>query len=1193
MPVCSERMRKYFDGISGATNTAYAVAQQARSECLDPAADVEIFLASDVAARVEGLVGPRGVAQRIRELLREKKREEVVFEIAREIVEKKFADATLMANGIEPTPEELVEQAIRTGLALYTEGVVSAPIEGISKARIRKNPDGSRYLAIYFAGPIRGAGGTGQAMTLVIGDFCRRLVGIENYRPTGDETDRFIEEVNMYSMRTRAGQYTPTEDEVRHVVTNCPVCIDGEPTEDYEIAVKRNLPNVETNKVRGGVCLVMGEGVCLKAAKILQITKRAKLDWNWLEKLIKVAKKSEARVEIKPVEKFIDEIVGGRPVFSYPMRDGGFRLRYGRSRFMGIQSKGTHPATMTILDDFPAFGTQLKTERPGKGCIITPCRDVDGPVVLLNDGSLLRVESVEEALAVRPHVKEIIFLGDLLVAVGDFIQSNHPLVPSAWCEEWLAAELEAKGVKGATKDATKDVSKTRQELKKISFKEARELCAKHGVALAPRYTFHWHDLTVAELNALASWLCEAKLEYEWFDFKKARIPLSSLGVQTPEARAAKRSLEFLCVPHRVENDEVVIERDWALALFETLSLIEGKRADKTKFDAVLAEFREKNESANAIASEKSEKFDKTDKTDERNALELVKLLAPFEVRAKAPLYVGTSMGRPEKSRERQMKPPVNVLYPIAQHGGKTRDIARAVSDLKRDNKTLIDVETAVRACTECGKRARGAKCECGGATREARACSSCGKTFAVESKEAKAQRCGCGGRLEAFEKRGVNVVKEFEDAERRAQFKPRQLKGVIGLISLDKTAEPLEKGILRAKHDLSVFRDGTIRVDATEIPVTHFVPAEIGLTVEKVKDLGYEKDWKGAPIENAEQTLELLPQDVILSKNAGDYFTRVAAFVDDLLIYFYGLQPFYKAQRREDLIGALGICLAPHTSAGIVTRIIGFNDVHGLQAHPYIHCACRRNADGDELGIMLFLDATLNFSRHYLPATRGGQMDACLVLTTVLEPKEVDNEVHRLEACSAYPLSFYEATLRFASPGEVVKDIDLIENRLGKPSQYEGMGFTHEARIEGPTRSRYVLFKNMRQKVDDELALMTKIRAVDASNACERLVLNHFFPDLYGNLRKFSRQRFRCVKCNAKYRRPPLSGKCTKPNCGDKLLLTISKGSIEKYLQLSMDLAEKYNLPVYLKQRLMLLEKEIDEMFEDEDKKQFSLANYL
>jgi DNA polymerase II large subunit len=219
-------------------------------------------------------------------------------------------------------------------------------------------------------------------------------------------------------------------------------------------------------------------------------------------------------------------------------------------------------------------------------------------------------------------------------------------------------------------------------------------------------------------------------------------------------------------------------------------------------------------------------------------------------------------------------------------------------------------------------------------------------------------------------------------------------------------------------------------------------------------------------------------------------------------------------------------------------------------------------------------------------------MDACLVLTTILDPREVDNEVHWMEACGAYPLEFYEAAQRMASPSEL-KNLDLVANRLGTPAQYEGIGFTHDAAIEGPTRTRYVQFRNMRQKVDDELALMTRIRAVDASNATERLILNHFFPDLYGNLRKFSRQRFRCVKCNAKYRRPPLSGKCTRPNCGEKLLLTISKGSIEKYLKLSMDLAEKYNLPLYLKQRLMLLEKEIDEMFEDESKKQFSLANYL
>ncbi len=73
-------------------------------------------------------------------------------------------------------------------------------------------------------------------------------------------------------------------------------------------------------------------------------------------------------------------------------------------------------------------------------------------------------------------------------------------------------------------------------------------------------------------------------------------------------------------------------------------------------------------------------------------------------------------------------------------------------------------------------------------------------------------------------------------------------------------------------------------------------------------------------------------------------------------------------------------------------------------------------------------------------------------------------------------------------------------------------------------------------------------------------------------------------------RRVPLSGKCSK--CGGKLLLTISRGSIEKYLELSKQLVEKYSLPHYLKQRLMLVEREIESIFESDQSKQFSLSDY-
>ena len=48
---------------------------------------------------------------------------------------------------------------------------------------------------------------------------------------------------------------------------------------------------------------------------------------------------------------------------------------------------------------------------------------------------------------------------------------------------------------------------------------------------------------------------------------------------------------------------------------------------------------------------------------------------------------------------------------------------------------------------------------------------------------------------------------------------PKQLRGVKGLTNEDKTPEIIEKGILRAKYDLSVYKDGTIRFDATNAPL--------------------------------------------------------------------------------------------------------------------------------------------------------------------------------------------------------------------------------------------------------------------------------------------------------------------------------------------------------------------------------------
>jgi DNA polymerase II large subunit len=197
----------------------------------------------------------------------------------------------------------------------------------------------------------------------------------------------------------------------------------------------------------------------------------------------------------------------------------------------------------------------------------------------------------------------------------------------------------------------------------------------------------------------------------------------------------------------------------------------------------------------------------------------------------------------------------------------------------------------------------------------------------------------------------------------------------------------------------------------TDAPLTHFKPKEIHVSIQRLKELGYTKDYLGNLLERDEQICELKVQDVIISKACAEYFVQVSKFIDDLLIKFYKLERFYKIKKIEDLTGHLVAGLAPHTSAGALARIIGFTSTKVCFAHPYYHAAKRRNADGDEDGLMLLLDALINFSHEYIPDKRGGKMDLPLILTTRIDPSEVDKEAHNVDTLARYPLAFYESTM--------------------------------------------------------------------------------------------------------------------------------------------------------------------------------------
>ncbi|RLI93529.1 MAG: DNA polymerase II large subunit, partial [Candidatus Altiarchaeales archaeon] len=228
-------IEEYIEDLKRKIESAYTVSRTARKLGKDPCGDVEALPAGDLATRVEGLVGPKGISKKIKEFGREN--------IPR-IIDYIIGDSESISDLSKSEKESKIEQALRTSLAIITEGVVAAPIEGISKVSIEQNPDGSEYLSIYFAGPIRSAGGTAQGLCVVIGDYIRRKFNLQEYRPTRDEVERYVEEIRIYNDRVSRLQYLPSEDDIREIVNNTVICVDGEPTERIEVSIHRDLERV-------------------------------------------------------------------------------------------------------------------------------------------------------------------------------------------------------------------------------------------------------------------------------------------------------------------------------------------------------------------------------------------------------------------------------------------------------------------------------------------------------------------------------------------------------------------------------------------------------------------------------------------------------------------------------------------------------------------------------------------------------------------------------------------------------------------------------------------------------------------------------------------------------------------------------------------------------------------------------------
>ncbi|HID16732.1 TPA: DNA polymerase II large subunit, partial [Candidatus Bathyarchaeota archaeon] len=486
---------------------------------------------------------------------------------------------------------------------------------------------------------------------------------------------------------------------------------------------------------------------------------------------------------------FMEEVIAGRPIFSLPSTFYGFRLRYGRSRNTGLASVGVHPAAMKVLKGFVATGTQLRLEKPGKAGVAVPVETIEGPVVKLRDGSVVKVETPELAEKVADKIEEILFLGDVLVGFGEFVENNTPLSPPGFVEEWWREHLRLSlSIKGLPNEGELGIAKERllsflnEPLKvKPTPQEALTLSRRLGVPLHPRYTYFWEAISLGELKHLRASLSNAKKEFNGAFAVKLSLPYDE---------KVKKTLEKLCVPHLVIDGAIAVDEDAPILW------------------ACLNPNAPVNELRNISAREAVEK------------------ISGFRILPKGGSFVGARMGRPEKAKRREMKPLVHCLFPLSLFGGPQRNLMEAA-----ERNEAISIEVANRKCPSCRETVIYPVCpKCGSRSIVKKSCPSCGRS--LNSNQNFCPTCGREAAL--YRKLTINIKEVVKAAcDRLGVAPPNLVKCVKGLSNEGRIPEPIEKGILRAEHGLSVFKDGTTRFDATNAPLSHFKPSEIRAAVER------------------------------------------------------------------------------------------------------------------------------------------------------------------------------------------------------------------------------------------------------------------------------------------------------------------------------------------------------------------------
>lgn len=974
------------------TYSLFKYAQKAREKHLDVKNQIESELTISSTKRIERMLDLEGLAERLNHVLKGHNRFNVGLKIAEEITLGKF--------GFFPNDKAL-ELAVKAALCIVTKGVTLIPLIGITKVEIRRNGDGTLYPTLILSNLILKLPMWKVVYAIMVLDQIRKIFSLERFKIDSFGRERIEDllfEVQAYQLQKREKKDITIE--VVSLLRNLPIQLEDE--NPQQMGYYRRKGRIFTKTIHNTSLTIIIEGIIKHHKRLFNLAKKLQLEgWDWL----------------KDLHYKNHVMIPDYMILNVGSKEGSFRLRLGRNLFPHHRVVGVHPSIYDISEGKVNLNSMILTDVNEVPYRVSFIGTIEPPVIRLKNGDVIRLE--EQGQVKFDEISEILFWGDILCNKDTILRKAKHVKEVFTEEEWLMTLGNALMKNPQVRETFS------RRFKKLvtnpSAEEAFWISRNLKIPLHPRYQYFWQLLEIKDIIELRSAIT----------FHVAGESEDVIGVAN---RSVKKLLERALIPHRLVDEDVIIEGEDAKAIYHTL-----------------CPEKEIDPSATYI-----------------NVLDFLTALSGVHFKNKLSQFVGVAVKMPEKLEPSQITPPANVLFPV----GDFYEVENDLTKLEVIHTNLVNLY-----CEKCGIFSPFRTCNsCGELTKFVYYCESCHRISSNKVCEI------CGEKASPYFLRSVPVRRLLEAESQRLGLQPLEpLRGIKEIPSNIKIPEPLGKGIIRQYYALTIYKDSTIRYDAFNSYMITFKPKDVGVSIAKLKKLGYEKDILGNPLELETQLINLQPYDLIVPKEMTKFFTKVAKYIDELLTRYYGMEPYYKVESPDDLIGHLVVGMTRTTSAGIIGRIVGHTSDEVCYIHPKLDKILNQDRILIQYSYALLLDVLLNFSNSYI------------------DPKEPIN----------VPI-FIQPIVRSKEKSKLYMHHKYHINLKKNPAYEE-------------------VFDDVNKRIMLQLELLKKTANLHYSDTSNIIFTKVVYPILLHLANVYTRQPFICTGCGRKFRRSPLNKKC--PNC--------------------------------------------------------------